>query len=193
MEKRLSPAFITKLRSTVTYRREYAKLLFSSEIYVYCQSLSEDGSDLYHVVKSNILNRFEQVANRTEISSSAALLIELSPMFRSDTHSGTFEEFTRRLFNNIKKLSSGYSRVDIICDRYFNNSLKNLTRNGRGHGPKLLFNDDTPLPSKFNDSFLKNNDNKERLNLYCADKFQSYLLINFNLIRKMIQPLNVTK
>ena len=185
VDKRLSPTFITKLRSAITYRRKHAKLMFSSEIYDYCQSLSEDGSDLYHGVKSNILNRFEQVANRTEISSSAALLIELSPMFRSDTHSGTFEEFTRRLFNNIKKLSSGYSRVDIICDRYFNNSLKNLTRNGRGHGPKLLFNDDTPLPSKFNDSFLKNNDNKERLNLYCADKFQSY--------QEDAQSFNVTK
>ena len=51
-------------------------------------------------------------------------------MFRSDTHSGTFEELTRQLFNNIKKLSSGYWRVDIICDQYFNNSVKNLTRNG---------------------------------------------------------------
>ena len=90
VDKRLSPAFITKLRSAITYRRKHAKLMFSSEIYDYCQSLSEDGSDLYHGVKSNILNRFEQVANRTEISSSAALLIELSPMFRSDTHSGTF-------------------------------------------------------------------------------------------------------
>ena len=48
-----------------------------------------------------------------------------------------------------------------------------MNRNGRGYGLKLLFNDDIPLPSKFNDSFLKNND-KERLNLYCADKFQSY-------------------
>ena len=71
-------------------------------------------------------------------------------------------------------MSSGYSRVDIICDRYFNNSLKILTRNGQGHGPKLLLNDYTPLTSKFNDSFLKNIDNKERLNLYCTDKFQSY-------------------
>ena len=99
------------------------------------------------------------------------------------------------MFNNIKKLSSGYSRVDIICDRYFNNSLKNLTRNGRGHGPKLLFNDDTPLPSKFNDSFLKNNDNKERLSLYFADKFQSYQednsIIECNQI--IIQSFNVTK
>ena len=136
--------------------------------------MSGDGSDLYHGLKSNILNRFEQVTNRIEISSSAALLIELSPVFRRDTHYGTFEEFTRRLLNNVKKFPSGYSRVDIICDRYFNNSLKNLTRNGRGHDPKLLYNDETPLPSNFNDSFLKNNDNKERLNLYCTDKFQSY-------------------
>ena len=42
--------------------------MFSSEIYDYCQNLSEDGSDLYHGVKSNILNRSEQVTNRIEIS-----------------------------------------------------------------------------------------------------------------------------
>ena len=173
-DKRLSPAFITNLRLAVTYRREHAKQLFSSEIYDYRQSLSEDGSDLYHDFKSNILNRFEQVTNRIEISSAAALLIELSLKFRSDTHSGTFEELARRLFNNIKKLSTGYSHADIICDRCFENNLKNLTINGRGHGPMLLFNDDTPLPRKFNDYFLKNNDNKERLNLYCPDKIQSY-------------------
>ena len=87
-------------------------------------SLSENGSDLYHGVKSNILNRFEHVTNKIEISLSAALLIELSPFFRSDTHIGTFEEFARRLFDKIEKIANGYSRVDIICDRYFNNSLK---------------------------------------------------------------------
>ena len=147
--------------------------------------MSEDGSDLYHGVKSNILNRFEQVTNRTEMSSPAALLIELSPMFRSGTHSATFEEFARRLFNNITKSSSGYSRADIICDQQFNNSLKNMTRNGRIQGSKLLFNDSTALPSTFNDSFLKNNDNKEPLNLYCADKSQSY--------QEDAQSFNVTK
>ena len=169
--------------------------MFSPEIYDHCQSSFEDGSDLHHGVKYNIPNRFEQVTNRIEISSSAALLIELSPMFRSDTHSGTFQEFARRLFNNISKLSSSYSRVNIISGRYFNNNLKNLTRNGRGHGPKLLFNDGTPLTSKFNDSFLKSNENKEQLNLHCADKFQSNqednLIIQYNqIIRK---PFIVTK
>ena len=131
--------------------------------------MSEDGSDLHQVVKSNILDRFKQMTNRTEISSSAVLSIELSSVLKKDNHSGTCE-----LFNNIKKLSSVSSRADIIFDLYFNNSTKNLNRNGQGYGVKLLFNDDIPLPSKFNDSFLKNNDNKERLNLYCADKFQSY-------------------
>ena len=112
-------------------------------------------------------------------------MIKVSPVFRSDTYSGTFEEFTQQLFNNIKKLSSEYSCVVIICNQYFNNSLKNLTRNGQGHDPKLLFSDDTLLPSKINDSFLKNNDNKERLNLYCADKLQSY--------KEDAQSFNVTK
>ena len=92
MDKRRSPAFIKNTGPAVTYRCEQANLLFSSEIYYYCQSLSDDGSDLYHGVKSNIFNRFKQVTSRIEISSSAVLLIELSPMFRSDTHSGTFEE-----------------------------------------------------------------------------------------------------
>ena len=92
VDKRRSPAFIKNTGPAVTYRCEQANLLFSSEIYYYCQSLSDDGSDLYHGVKSNIFNWFKQVTSRIEISSSAVLLIELSPMFRSDTHSGTFEE-----------------------------------------------------------------------------------------------------
>ena len=82
--------------------------------------------------------------------------------------------FGQRLFIDIQKLSSGYSRVDVICDRYFGDSLKNLTRIGRGDGPSILFDDSTPLPGKFNETFLKNNSNKERLNLYLADKFLSY-------------------
>ena len=108
MDKQLSPAFIIKLRSTVTYRREHVSCCFHLK-YDYCQSLSEDGSDLHHRVNSNILDRFKQVTNRTEISSSAVLSIELSPVIKRDTHSGTFE-----LFNNIKKLSTVSSRADII-------------------------------------------------------------------------------
>ena len=37
-----------------------------------------------------------------------------------------------------------------------------------------MFEDATSLPGKFNETFLKNNNNKERLNLYLAEKFHSY-------------------
>ena len=94
VDKRLSPAFITKLRSAVTYRREHARLLFSSEMIIVKVCLRMVLICII-VVKTNSLNQFEQVTNRIEISSSAALLIEPSPKFKSDTYPGTFEEFTR--------------------------------------------------------------------------------------------------
>ena len=96
----------------------------------------------------------------------------------------TLEEFTWRMFNNIKKLSIEYSLVDMTCDQYFNNSLKNLTRKRWGHDLKLLFNYDIPLPRKLRDSFLKYNDNKTTELILCW-KIQSY--------QEDAQSLNVTK
>lgn len=179
-DPRLNQATLTKLRSAITYRREQSKVLFSSEIYGYCQSLSENGSDLYHGSKSSMLNRFECVDKEDIlIPSSSAIIIELSPLFRTyDGSSKTFKDFARYLYDIIMKLSNGYSRVDVICDRYFPFSLKNLTRSGRGNGPRIDFDDTTLVPSRFVDSFMKNNDNKERLNLYCADKFYEFQLVN---------------
>ena len=174
VDKRLNQAFLTKLRAAIQYRRQHAKLLFSSEVYNYSQSLSEDGSDLYHGTKSSILQRFDITPAKPPTSTSAALIVELSPLFRKTNHTGSFEMFSQRLFNEIRKISIGFSKVDVVCDRYFKDSLKNLTRIGRGDGPSIMFEDTTPLPGRFNETFLKNNDNKERLNLFLADKFLSY-------------------
>ena len=68
-------------------------------------------------------------------------------------------------------IAHGYDRVDIICDLYFDNSLKNQTRHQRGQGTVLMFDENTKFPSDFKDNFLKNNNNKERLNQFLADKF----------------------
>ena len=173
VDKRLSQPFLTKLRAALQYRRGHAKLLFASEIF-YAQSLSEDGSDLYDGTKSTILQRIEKMPAPIPPSKSSAIIIELSPLLRGNNQSGTFFEFALRLFNDICRISYDYSRVDIVCDRYFEDSLKNLTRHGRGQGPMIFFQDDSPLPGRFNDSFLKNNCNKERLNLFLADKFYSF-------------------
>ena len=68
-------------------------------------------------------------------------------------------------------IANGYDRVDIICDRYFDNSLKNQTRIERGQGSVLIYDEHTKFPSDFKDNFLKNNNNKERSNHFLADKF----------------------
>lgn len=172
VDKRLNHDVLTKLRGALQHRPNHVKLLFSSEIY-YSQSLSNnDGSDLYHGTKSTILQKFDKSSIPAIPSASSAFILELSPLFRTG-HSGTFNEFAVCLFDDICRFSSGYARIDIVCDRYFKDSLKNLTRFGRGQGPIISFEDDSLLPSKFNDTFLKNCNNKERLNHFMADKFFS--------------------
>ena len=104
-------------------------------------------------------------------SSSSAVIIELSPLLRNSTTSSTFGEFSTKLLNTINRLSIGYDRVDIICDRYFEDSLKNQTREGRGSGEVMEFDRNTKFPSDFKDSFLKNSRNKDRLNEFLAGEF----------------------
>ena len=108
IDKRLTNSFTTKLRSAITYRRQHAKMLFSSEIYGYSQSLSSDGLDIYHGTKSSILQRFNTSTFKLT-SESSAIIIELSPMLRKVNHTGTFEDYSTRIFDEIKRLSSSYS------------------------------------------------------------------------------------
>ena len=59
----------------------------------------------------------------------------------------------------------------MIFDRYFDNSLKEGTRRGRGMGSRLVFGNDTPLPRNMQDDFLKNIQNKNDLNEFLAKQF----------------------
>ena len=67
-------------------------------------------------------------------------------------------------------LSDGYDRVDVVCDRYFERSVKSQTRNERGQGAVLIFNDETQFPANFAEIILKNDNNKESLIHFLADK-----------------------
>ena len=105
-----------------------------------------------------------------QYAETSAIIIELSPFFRKDIVAADFDEFGFKLYDNLMHCSHPYGRVDVVPDRYFPGSLKTLTRAGRGRGPIILFDGKTELPNKFKDSFLKNSDNKERLNLFLADR-----------------------
>ena len=65
----------------------------------------------------------------------------------------------------------GIFRIDLIFDQYFKKSLKENIRDERGIGSRLLFDETTKLPSKFNSDFLKNSANKDDLSRFLAKKF----------------------
>ena len=130
-------------------------MLFRTEIYNVAQSLSTDSTTLYHGTKSNVIQRLEKSSAPTASSLSTSIIIELSPILRND--------FSADTFTHLMHISDGYDPVDITCDRYFDNSLKNQTRNERGQGHIFMFDEHTKFPSDFKDKFLKINDNKERL------------------------------
>ena len=72
-----------------------------------------------------------------------------------------------------------------MCDSYFEISLKRQTRSTRGYGQFFAFSSDTLLPKNFQDDFLKNDENKKRLNSFLAEKvidndFGDMLVISVN-------------
>ena len=170
VDKRLCSSFLTKLRGAIVYRRRHAQLLFSGEIFGTAQSLAINETTPYQGTKSTLLNRFGTCEIPT-IGSSSAIVIELSPLLRNSLNVSTFGNFGEKLLGVVLRLAFGYDRIDIICDRYFEDSLKNQTRDGRGSGEMIEFDRNTKFPSDFKENFLKNSKNKDRLNVFLAEEF----------------------
>ena len=85
----------------------------------------------------------------------------------------TFKEFATNVYKHIMNLGVEFKaeRIDIVADRYFENSLKGGTRKDRGTGSRFVFNDETKFLNAFIDNFSKNSKNKDDLNKYLAQKF----------------------
>ena len=83
----------------------------------------------------------------------SAVVIELSPLVyrMAQVLVDTFHDFALFLYRQIEDNSEIYGRVDVVCDRYFKDSLKQQTRTSRGVGTKVNFTDQTPFPTE---SFL---------------------------------------
>ena len=130
---------------------------------------------LYHGTKSDILKQFEASQRPTfESMVEKAIVIDLSFIIKAKAASpcSTFNEFASIVFQHIMELAKQYNRCDIVAGRYFQGSLKEGTRDKRGSkGSKLLFDGDTVFPKDFAKSFLSNSHNKNRLNLFLAEKF----------------------
>ena len=80
----------------------------------------------------------------------------------------TFGDFALAVYFTLERLGEDYDRWDLVFDQYKNNSLKAATRKQRGSGSLYKFTEDTPLPKKMQETFLKNVENKNGLNLFLA-------------------------
>ena len=60
IDKRLTSDFFTKLRAALQYRKDHAKLLLKTAIFIYSQTLSVDSTNLYYGTKLDILRRFSE-------------------------------------------------------------------------------------------------------------------------------------
>ena len=150
IDKRLTSNFFTKHRAALQYRKDHAKLLFKTAIFNYSQALSVDSTNLYHGTKSDILRRFSESPFQ-QPSPSSAIIIELSPILRLDFKYATFLMFAQKAYAHIIDLGKDYGRIDVICDKYFTNSLKIQTRDSRGNGNIMEFHGNSVFPKDFNE------------------------------------------
>ena len=81
-----------------------------------------------------------------------------------------FSDLAIVLYYEIMRLGFDYNKIDIVFDRYFDDSLKEGTRKSRGTGTILMFDDDTDIPQDMIDNFLRNSQNKNNLNEFLSKK-----------------------
>ena len=172
----LGVSFMNKLRSAVEHRPLQAAELFDGELYGVPSCFAMNHTDkMYHGTKSSIRDRFQscQPPNFSP-QNLKAVIIEASPLFRklSNVSVENFHDFAVVFYHHVVRLAKGFERLDVVFDRYFNDSLKTQTRIGRGAGgtraPEI--NDDVPFPHNFLNSFLCNSANKNDLGIYLASK-----------------------
>ena len=90
--------------------------------------------------KSQLLKIFDPTPSLASTLKKDAVIFYFSAIVNSQaavTTAKTFNEFTDEVIEFVKNLSSGCSRIDIVCHNYFDNSLKSHTREARSCGQLL--------------------------------------------------------
>ena len=66
----------------------------------------------------------------------------------AEYHFSIFHEFTLILSHFILQQAAVFGPIDILCNQYFDNSLKEGTRKGRGTGTKEIFYDSSKFSTQ---------------------------------------------
>ena len=172
-----SSQMMAKLKDAAKYRKDAVEIALDGEVFGICQPLAKNQYTLYHGTKSHITKPFITSTEPNFDKKDGGIVIELSQLLRKTKESWvkTFKDYARFLYQDIMKTAESFHRCDIVTDQYFSGSLKEGVRDNRGSAGVILpFNDQTPLPSKFESNFLTNGTNKTNLNEYLAQKFIAF-------------------
>ena len=164
---------LTIMRSACQYRSNMAPTIFNHEILNIPQSLCTNNISTYHGTKSDILKKFSSHC----IFQVYYMLVILLPFLKRLRWSAQnvlgdiscFSDLATLLFHHIEKLK--ILAVDLIFDRYFEDSLKEATQDKRSQGSRFFFDGDTPLPKTLGNDFLLNSQNKNDLKEFLAQTF----------------------
>ena len=120
----LTAFMISKLRSAYRFRTHLAVSLFSSEIFGYAKSIASDSLTLYHGTKSDILKRMKLSSKWIIPNDKSSIVIELSPIIKAKSSPSctTFSDFAAIVYRTILYHSKGYKGLDVVADRYFQDS-----------------------------------------------------------------------
>ena len=168
---------LTIMRSACQYTPNMATTIFNHEILNIPQSLCTHNISMYHGTKSDILKKSSSHSNSQVplYASNSAIIIEMAPLIQAKCSNlcdiSCFSDLATLLFHHIENLGSTFARVDLIFDLYFEDSLKEATRDKRGQGLRFFFDGDTPLPKTLGNDFLLNSQDKNNLNEFLSQKF----------------------
>ena len=176
----MSAVMMAKFIEAGKNRRHLIENVLNTEVFGICQSLAQDQYSLYHGTKSNVISCLVHTYEEVHVPSDAmsGCVIELSMLLRKNLPAWvhTFADYSKFLYDQIMDISSSFKRCDVVIDQYFDNSLKEGTRKGRGSDKGLVikFDDMTHIPSNFLSKFLTNSINKTNLNEFLVKKFISH-------------------
>ena len=146
---------------------------FAHENQAFPPSISKFG-DLRLGVKSDLMKCLDSLTTNPSITPVVdAILIDGAALVNMLKPSGackTFSDYANQVYlPYIGKQLQGVQRLDIIWDRYIENSLKAQTRNKRGKGVRRRVQAHVRLPANWGE-FLKVDSNKTELFLYLAEQ-----------------------
>ena len=175
----LTQVMVTKLRAACVARQKHAEIFFRSEIFGIAKSILTDSRSLYYGSKFNILRRFEKKTQQKIHGNNSALVADLLVIVKI---------IGQQTFTTFMSLGVEFKaeRINIVPDRYFENTLKSGTRKDRRTGSWFVFNDETKSSNNFIDNFSKCSKKKDDLNKYLPHKFlishesDVILLVTFN-------------